>query len=369
MSADQRWMKAAFALGARGLGTVWPNPAVGCILVKDGRVIGRGWTQPGGRPHAEVMALRQAGTAARDATAYVTLEPCSHHGKTGPCAEALLTAGIARLVGATQDPDPRVAGRGYAMLEEAGVDVTRSCLPEQAEEAHGGFFARVRTRRPLVTLKLASSIDGRIATGSGDSRWITGSDARRQVHMLRSNHDAVLVGTGTMLADDPDLGVRGLGPLSDPVRIVADRRLRMPANGRLASLAATHAVWALHGPEADPARAETLRALGVKTVEIPTADGSLELNSLLSILADEGLTRVFCEGGGTVAASLLASGLIDRLVTFGAGVVIGAEGQPNFGGLGLETLSEAPRFTLQSVTQIGGDIRADWLPIRAKITS
>lgn len=353
-------MKAAFALGARGLGRVWPNPAVGCVIVKDGRVLGRGWTQPGGRPHAEVVALGQAGDAARGATAYVTLEPCAHHGKTGPCSEALVKAGVARVVGAITDPDERVTGKGYAMLKSAGIDTVEECLADVAEDAHLGFFTRVRKGRPMLTLKLASSLDGRIATSSGDSRWITGPTARRQVHGLRANHDAVLIGSGTMQADDPDLRVRDMGAVHQPVRVVADRRLQMDPEGQLAKSAKEAPVWALHGPEAK--RPDGLINAGVELIETTVQGGALDIPALMHALADKGLTRVFCEGGGTFAAALLTAGCVDRLVTFGAGVVIGAEGQPNFGALGMEKLSQAPRFRLDNLSDVDGDIRADWRP-------
>ena len=213
-------MDHALALARRGLGNTWPNPAVGCVLVRDGRVVGRGWTQPGGRPHAEVRALAQAGEAARGATAYVTLEPCAHHGKTPPCAEALIRSGVARVVTALTDPDPRVSGRGHAMLRAAGIAVTEGVRESAAREAQRGFLTRVTLGRPMLTLKLATSFDGRIATALGESQWITAPAARRQVHALRLTHDAVMVGGGTARADRPGLNVRGMGRVRQPVRVV-----------------------------------------------------------------------------------------------------------------------------------------------------
>ena len=206
--SHERFMAHALALGRRGLGRVWPNPAVGCVIVQDGRIVGRGFTQPGGRPHAETMALAQAGDAARGATVYVTLEPCSHHGQTPPCAQALIDAGVAHVVGAIQDSDPRVNGAGFDMLRAAGIKVTTGVCAEIAAEDHAGFFAKTTLGRPFLTLKLANSFDGRIATASGDSQWITGPQARRLVHGMRANHDAVLVGAGTARADDPMLTVQ-----------------------------------------------------------------------------------------------------------------------------------------------------------------
>src|SRR5580700_4659831 len=231
---DLGHMRTALGLARRGLGNTWPNPAVGCVIVKDGRVVGRGWTQKGGRPHAETEALARAGKGAKGATAYVSLEPCSHHGKTPPCAEALIAAGVSRVVAAVEDPDPRVSGRGIARLRAAGIAVEAGLCAAEAAELNAGFFCRVAQGRPLVTLKLAASLDGRIATPTGKSRWITGPAARERAHLLRAAHDAVLIGTGTALADDPQLTCRlpGLEARS-PVRIVIDRTLRLPATLRL----------------------------------------------------------------------------------------------------------------------------------------
>ncbi|MFM2366446.1 MAG: hypothetical protein RIR95_1054, partial [Pseudomonadota bacterium] len=241
--SDQDHMAHALRLAARGLGRTWPNPAVGCLVVKNGVVLGRGWTQPGGRPHAETMALAQAAEGARGATAYVTLEPCAHHGKTPPCANALIDAGVARVVSAATDPDPRVADRGHAMLRAAGISVTEGVLEAEAVALNEGFFQRILRGTPLVTLKLALTLDGRIANAAGASQWITGPLARRTVHMQRAVHDAVMVGIGTALADDPDLTVRDLGVSHQPVRIVIDSHLRLPATGRLARSARINPVW------------------------------------------------------------------------------------------------------------------------------
>src|SRR5215475_2950035 len=241
---DAGHMAAALDLARRGLGRVWPNPAVGCVLVRQGRVVGRGWTQPGGRPHAETEALHRAGAAAKGATAYVTLEPCSHHGRTPPCADALIAAGIARAVVAMEDPDPRVSGAGLARLREAGIKVDLGLGESEAGEINAGFFLRIRERRPLITLKLAMTLDGRIATRSGESRWITGEAARARAHLLRAQHDAVMVGSGTVLADDPLLNVRlpGLGRQS-PLRIVLDGRMRLSLTSALVAGARETPTW------------------------------------------------------------------------------------------------------------------------------
>src|SRR4051794_21716572 len=246
---DRRAMSAALALARRGLGNVWPNPAVGCVIVKDGRVVGRGWTQPGGRPHAETEAIARAGEAARGGTAYVTLEPCSHSGRTPPCAEALIAAGVSRVVASIEDPDPRVAGGGLTKLREAGIAVESGLCADQAEEINAGFLRRVRTGRPLVTLKLATSLDGRIATASGESRWITGPAARERTHLLRATHDAILVGTATVLADDPQLTCRlnGLEHRS-PVRVALDRNLVIPPAARLVAEAGRVPTWFITAP-------------------------------------------------------------------------------------------------------------------------
>lgn len=327
---DPRHMDHALRLARRGLGNVWPNPAVGCVIVAAGRVVGRGWTQPGGRPHAERMALDAAGPDARDATAYVTLEPCAHHGRTPPCAGALAEAGVARVVSALTDPDARVAGRGHAMLRAAGIEVVEGVRAEAAAALQRGFLTRVTCGRPMVTLKLATSFDGRIATATGESRWITGEAARRHVHLLRLTHDAVMVGAGTARADIPALNVRGLGPVRQPVRVVL-------ANGPIPQLPpedANHGpLWVLSGPPA-----EALVELGRR-----------------------GLTRVFCEGGGQLAAALLAEGLVDELVGYTAGVVLGGDGRAAVGSMDLAALADARRFQLAEARVLGGDVFHRWV--------
>ncbi|MEL7460075.1 MAG: bifunctional diaminohydroxyphosphoribosylaminopyrimidine deaminase/5-amino-6-(5-phosphoribosylamino)uracil reductase RibD [Pseudomonadota bacterium] len=364
MSDDQRHMAHALALGARGLGSVWPNPAVGCVIVNAGRVVGRGWTGRGGRPHAEVRALEQAGDLAKGATAYVSLEPCAHHGKTGPCADALIAAGVARVVTAVEDPDARVAGQGHARLRGAGIAVTTGVMEAQARRAHAGFFLRVKAGRPALTLKLASSFDGRIATATGESQWITGPAARQMVHVLRAGHDAVLVGGGTARADDPTLTVRGLGVAAQPVRIVASRHLNLPRDSKLTQSVDQGPVWFVHDAatgaisEADQA---DWAARGVTLVPATAGPGGqLDPLSVLNALGAAGLTRVFCEGGGALAASFLQAGLVDELVGFTAGLALGAEGHPSLGALGIEALAQAPRFELVDVKMVGGDVLHRW---------
>jgi diaminohydroxyphosphoribosylaminopyrimidine deaminase/5-amino-6-(5-phosphoribosylamino)uracil reductase len=358
---DMRFMSLALSLGRRGLGNVWPNPAVGCVIVQDDRIVGRGWTQPGGRPHAEAVALAQAGAAARGATVYVTLEPCAHHGKTAPCAEALIAAGVARVVVALGDPDTRVAGQGLDKLRAAGIEVIEGVGFCEASLDQRGFLSRINSGRPMLTLKLATSLDGRIATASGESQWITGPSARRQGHGLRATHDGVLVGAGTAREDDPTLTVRDLGVQRQPVRVVASRNLDLPVPSRLTQSVDQGPVWTLHGAPAPEARKEVLRGAGVRLLESPLGgDGNLDPVAMLETLGREGLTRVYCEGGGAIAAALLGAGLVDDLVLFQAGVALGAEGRPALGAMGIAALAEAERFALVSTRQIGTDCLSVW---------
>lgn len=357
--SDDRWMALALTLGRRGLGRVWPNPAVGCVIVRDGRVLGRGWTADGGRPHAETQALRQAGEGARGATAYVTLEPCAHHGRTPPCAEALVAAGVARVVVATGDPDPRVAGRGLAILRAAGIEVVTGVREAEARADQAGFLKRVTEGRPFVTLKLAASLDGRIATASGESRWITGPAARAMVHALRARHDAVMVGGGTARADDPLLTVRGMGDRPQPVRVVLARSLDLPLNGQLGRTARELPLWLVH--DAPPEKVKAWEAVGARALRCEAGESGLDLGAALGLLAAQGITRVFCEGGGQVAAGLLRAGLVDELLVFHAGLVLGGEGRAMIGGLGLGRLAEAPRLRLAGTQDVGGDLLSRWV--------
>ncbi len=359
-ASDLRFMEMALGLGRRGHGRVWPNPSVGCVIVSGGRVVGRGWTQDGGRPHAETVALAQAGRAARGACAFVTLEPCAHTGQTGPCADALIEAGIARVVTALEDPDPRVAGGGIARLRAAGVEVVVGPGADQARRDLAGFLSRIEHGRPMLTLKLAGSFDGRIATASGQSQWITGPEARRAVHAMRARHDAVMIGGGTARQDDPSLTVRGLGVSRQPVRVVISRRLDLPLMGKLAQSARDVPLWICHGADADAQLQETWAGLGAKLIVCEARAGQLDVSRALEALAREGLTRVFCEGGGQLAASLLEADCVDRLVGFTAGLGIGAEGLPSVGALGLGALDGAPRFTLDRVSRVGADVLHEW---------
>ncbi len=358
---DEQHMRAALALARRGLGSTWPNPAVGCVLVRDGRVVGRGTTAPGGRPHAEAAALAMAGDAARGATAYVTLEPCSHHGQTPPCADALIAAGVVRVVVAGDDPDPRVNGNGLARLRAAGVDVTTGLMTAEADEQQAGFLSRIRTGRPLVTLKLATTLDGRIATAGGESRWITGPQARRAGHALRGRHDAILVGVGTVLADDPDLTCRIPGYRKTPlVRIVVDSTLRTPLSARVVATAQQAPTWIVHGATATAERRAALAIAGVRllaTDGLPaTGNPRVDLAAALHLLGGAGLTRVMVEGGAGVAAALLRAGLADRVAWFHAPAIMGGDGLPAVQPFGVAGLDGMPRFVRTAERTMGDDM-------------
>lgn len=345
---DHGHMQAALGLARRNLGRVWPNPSVGCIVVKDGVVLGRGVTAPGGRPHGEPQALAQAGEQARGATVYVSLEPCNHHGKTPPCSEALIAAGVARIVVACEDPDPRVSGGGIRRLREAGIRVDVGLCAADALEVNFGFISRILKGRPGVTLKLATSLDARVATATGHSQWITGPESRARGHLLRANHDAILVGIGTALADDPELTCRLPGlEAANPVRIVLDSALRLPATAKLVQGAASVApTWVVTLAGADQARAATLEASGVRVLRVD-ADGTgrLSLAAALTALAGQGITRLLVEGGPTVATGFLKEGLVDRVEWFRAPLLIGGDGLPAVGGLDADLLSQALRLS------------------------
>jgi diaminohydroxyphosphoribosylaminopyrimidine deaminase/5-amino-6-(5-phosphoribosylamino)uracil reductase len=355
---DLNAMRAALALARRGLGAVWPNPAVGCVIVKNGRVIGRGWTQSGGRPHGETEALRRAGEAARGADAYVSLEPCCHWGRTPPCVDALVTAGVQRVVVALEDPDPRVAGEGLRRLRTAGLDVEVGLCGAEAAEVNAGFLSRLRLGRPLVTLKFATSLDGRIATASGESQWITGPPARERAHALRANHDAIMVGTGTVIADDPQLTCRlsGLDHCS-PVRVVIDRHLRIPPAARLVVDACRIPTWILTLRSADAGRRAVFLANRVTLIDVEAdSEGQVDLAAALRALGERGITRLLVEGGAGLVAAFLRARLVDRLVWVHAPLVIGGEGVPAIAGLDLAALADALAFERLATETIGDDV-------------
>jgi diaminohydroxyphosphoribosylaminopyrimidine deaminase/5-amino-6-(5-phosphoribosylamino)uracil reductase len=355
-ATDLAHMRAALALAKRGLGETAPNPSVGCVIVKDGLVVGRGRTAPGGRPHAEIEALRMAGAAARGATVYVTLEPCSFVGKSGACTEALSEAKVARVVLGATDPHPKVNGSGVARLREAGIEVTEGVLEHECAEVISGFAMVVKLGRPLIRLKLASTLDGRIATSTRESQWLTGESARRAAHAMRGRHDAAMIGVGTVLSDDPELTCRIEGFRHAPlVRIVIDSHLRTPLMSRLVRSAQAHPLWLLHRNGADPMRKKALLEAGVKLFELPVSPAGVNLTAAAQVLAKAGLTRVLAEGGGTLAAGLLREKLVDRLAWFHAPGIIGGDGWPAAQGFGVTTLATMPRFVPVSQERWGDD--------------
>ena len=358
---DRRMMAAALRLGRRNLGQTHPNPAVGCIIVRtDGAepvVVGRGWTAPGGRPHAEKEALKEAGAAAEGATVYVTLEPCAHKGRVKPCSEALVAAKVARVVSAMVDPDPRTQGQGHAILEEAGIAVTTGVLAEEAARAHSGHVQRIIKGRPHVTLKLAVSADGMIGTRSGGRMIVTGAEAFAVVQAMRTDFDVVMVGVGTAVVDNPRLTVRlpGLADRS-PTRVILDASGRLSLESNLVQSARDVPLIDIVGPQATDGRKADLEAAGVTVIEVDPAQGGLDLRQALEALAGRGFSRVFAEGGAEVAASLVAGDLIDEVVIFRAAVVVGPNGVRALGGTALSALERSPRYRLIETASVGADV-------------
>lgn len=353
---DRDAMSYALATGARGLGGTWPNPSVGCVIAKDGRILAAARTADGGRPHAEAQALAITGEAAQGATAYITLEPCAHHGATPPCAEALVKAGVARVVIACADPDPRVSGKGVALLRQAGIAVETGLLQAEARKHHAGFFSRLCRNRPFVAMKLATSLDGRITNAKGESTWITGEDARAYGHRLRATHDVILTGIGTVLADDPDLTCRlpGLEHRS-PVRVVLDSHLRLPPDSRLARSAKETPVWVIT-TDTDAEKRRALERAGVTIGTVAAEDGHVSLPAALEWLAAQGVTRVLAEGGAALNGSLWRSGLADALYWFRAPIVLGDSGTPAIAAAVEEAPSALPRMQREDTVLLGEDM-------------
>jgi diaminohydroxyphosphoribosylaminopyrimidine deaminase/5-amino-6-(5-phosphoribosylamino)uracil reductase len=349
VTADRRFMALALSLGRRGLGGTWPNPAVGAVIVKDGEIVGRGWTQPGGRPHAEIEALRRAAETARGATLYVTLEPCSHHGKSPPCADAVIAAGIARVVSALEDPNPEVAGAGHARLRAAGIAVDVGIEAEAAKRDHAGHIRRMREGRPHVMLKLAISADGKAAGAGGRRVAITGDAVRNRVHMMRARSDAIMIGIGTALADDPVLTCRLPGMTkTSPVRVVIDTGLRLPINSRLVQTAHETPLWII--ANAPPSSEAALRAHGAEVIQMDDKDG---LGTALEHLGSRGITRLMVEGGPTLAMSLIARDLVDEAILFHSPKIIGDDGVVALTAQAHETLER--HLTRVSTEAVGPD--------------
>ena len=358
-AADARFMQLALALGRRGQGRTWPNPAVGAVVVKDGVIVGRGWTQPGGRPHAEPEALRRAGEAARGATLYVTLEPCSHFGKSPPCVDAVIAAGIARVVSAIEDPNPEVAGQGHAKLRAAGIAVEVGLGAAEAARDHAGHFRRIRDKRPHVILKLAVSADDKIGAAGHKQVAISGEAAKTRVHLLRAQCDAILVGIGTVMADDPLLTCRLPGMEGrSPVRVVLDRALRLPGTSRLVHSARETPLWVMTSGLSDAPAAMKLGAAGAQVLRVATTTApppGLDLVAVLQALAGKGITRLMVEGGARVASSFVSADLVDEIWLLRGPGAIGAGGIAALDALPLTTITQSPRFSVRASETLGED--------------
>jgi diaminohydroxyphosphoribosylaminopyrimidine deaminase/5-amino-6-(5-phosphoribosylamino)uracil reductase len=357
--ADQRFMQLALTLGRRGLGRSWPNPAVGAVIVKDGVIVGRGWTQASGRPHAETEAIARAGADAQGATLYVTLEPCSHFGRTPPCADAIVAAGITRVVSAIEDPNPEVAGQGHARLRAAGIAVDIGLGATEAARDHAGHLRRFRDKRPHVVLKLAVSSDDKIAGAGRKPVAISGEAAKARVHLLRAQCDAVLVGIGTVHADDPLLTCRLPGMEADsPVRVVLDRSLRISGTSRLVRSARETPVWVMTSTVAEAPAAAKLGAAGTQVIRVPTipATARLDLAAVLNVLAERGITRLLVEGGARVASSFVAAGLVDELWLLRGRDEIGTDGLAALDGLSLSALTGSPSLKQRASETLQEDI-------------
>jgi diaminohydroxyphosphoribosylaminopyrimidine deaminase / 5-amino-6-(5-phosphoribosylamino)uracil reductase len=357
-TADQRYMRLALALGRRGQGRTWPNPAVGAVAVRDGVIVGRGWTQPGGRPHAEPEALRRAGEAARGATLYVTLEPCSHFGKSPPCVDAVIASGISRVVSAIEDPNPEVAGKGHARLRAAGITVDVGLCAAEAARDHAGHFRRIRDKRPHVILKLAVSSDDKIGAAGHKPVAITGETARTQVHLLRAHSDAILVGIGTVLADDPLLNCRLPGmEARSPVRVVLDRSLRIPGDSKMVHSARATPLWMVTSETAEAAAAMKLGAAGAQVIRVPSAPAKpgLDLGAVLHALSEKGISRLMVEGGARMASSFVTAGLADEIWLLRGPATVGADGVPALDALPLAAITQSPAYRVRASETLDKD--------------
>ena len=355
--ADQAHMAQALRLAKRGLYSTSPNPRVGCVIVRDGVVVGEGWHQRAGEAHAEVNALQQAGAAARGATAYVTLEPCSHHGRTPPCTEALLAAGIGRVVAAMADPNPLVAGRGLAQLQAAGVAVDVGLMADEAHELNIGFVSRMTRQRPWVRLKAAASLDGKTALQNGESQWITGPQARQDGHCWRARACAILSGIGTVRKDDPQLNVRGVDTPRQPLKVIVDSRLELSPAARLLEAGNVLLVSAGQAVAEVAEKAAALRERGAEILDLPDGKGRVDLHALLHELARRGLNEVHVEAGSRLNGALLAAGLVDEVLLYLAPCLLGDTAQGLFALPALESLAGKHQLAIREVKQLGDDLR------------
>jgi diaminohydroxyphosphoribosylaminopyrimidine deaminase/5-amino-6-(5-phosphoribosylamino)uracil reductase len=351
-------MANALRLAEQGLYTTTPNPRVGCVIVKDGAVIGEGWHVRAGEPHAEVHALCAAGERARGATAYVTLEPCSHHGRTPPCANALIDAGVARVVAAMRDPNPQVAGRGLELLTLAGISAQVGLLENEARELNIGFISRMTRGRPWVRLKTASSLDGKTALLNGESKWITGAAARADVQRWRARACVILTGSGTVLADDPQMNVRDIETARQPLKVIVDSRLRTPPDAKILHGGAFIACAA-----ADPARRAALEAVAAQILELPGAGGRVDLVALMQEFGRQGINEVHVEAGATLNGALLAAGLVDEWIAYMAPVALGHAARGLFNLPELTEMAGRQHFSLLDTTMLGGDLRLLLRPV------
>ena len=358
-STDHEYMAQALRLAEKGLCTTTPNPRVGCVIVRAGKVVGTGWHERAGESHAEIHALAQAGELAQGATVYVTLEPCSHHGRTPPCAEALIKAGVGRVVMAMVDPNPQVAGEGLTQLQQAGIQTDIGLLEEEAYQLNIGFVSRMTCGRPWLRLKIAASLDGKTALNNGVSQWITGAAARRDVHRLRARSCAVLTGIGTVLADDPMLNVREVETTRQPLRVVVDSALRMPPTAKMLLAEETLVVTA----SSDPAKAGRLREAGAEVLVLPPLDGRVDLARMLDELGQRGINEITVEAGRGLSGALVQQGLVDEFVIYFAPLLLGDRARGMFDLPELIAMDERRELRIADVAMVGRDVRIRALPV------
>lgn len=352
---DHQFMAQALRLAERGLYTVTPNPRVGCVIVRDDKLVGSGWHEQAGQPHAEIHALHNAGEAARGATAYVTLEPCSHHGRTPPCADALIAAGIANVIIAMEDPNPMVSGRGRARLEQAGIAVQTGLLHAEAHALNIGFVSRMVKKKPWVRIKIAASLDGKTALNNGASQWITGEAARRDGHQWRARSCAILTGIGTVQADDPQLTVRHVETTRQPKKIVVDRHLAISSHTKL--LHGSGETWIFTANEGDTEKKAALHRMGANVIVLPDTEGAVDLKAMMAMLADSGINEILVEAGSGLNGALVAAGLADELVIYLAPHLLGNTAQGICKLPELTQLDRKKTLAIQDLRMIGSDIR------------
>ena len=358
---DKKWMSVALSLAKRTKGATWPNPNVGCVIVKDDKLIGRGWTAPTGRPHAETQALKSAGAASANSTAYVTLEPCAHTGKTKPCTSSLIRANVARIVIATRDPDPRVSGQGLKLLKNAGISITEGILKDEACYEHFGFFNRILNGKPKITLKLATSLDGKIATKNNESKWITGERSRKLTHLYRMQSDAVMIGSRTAIMDDPSLNVRHITTKQQPAKIIIDTTLKTPLTSKIFQSANEFKTIICCGHNVDQSLVSIWINQGSKIIKCKTnMDGKIDLIDAMKHLGTIGINNIFCEGGASLATSLLKADLIDEFISMTSGLLIGANGRSVVGNFDNLSISKLPILKLRESYKHGQDVVSIW---------